>query len=60
MEYQYMRDGLDPKYGFLELQDKILEIAVYIDKLCRENDINYCLMGGSALGAKRHLSLIHI
>ncbi len=54
MEYQYMRDGLDPKYGFLELQDKILEIAVYIDKLCRENDINYCLMGGSALGAKRH------
>ena len=54
MEYQYMRDGLDPKYGFLELQDRILEIAVYIDKLCRENDINYCLMGGSALGAKRH------
>ena len=54
MEYQYMRDGLDPKYGFLELQDKILEIAVYLDKLCRENDINYCLMGGSALGAKRH------
>ena len=49
-----MRDGLDPKYGFLELQDKILEIAVYIDKLCREYDINYCLMGGSALGAKRH------
>lgn len=54
MEYQYMRDGLDPKYGFLELQDKILEIAVYIDMLCREYDINYCLMGGSALGAKRH------
>lgn len=54
MEFQYMRDGLDPKYGFLELQDKILEIAVYIDMLCRENDIDYCLMGGSALGAKRH------
>lgn len=54
MEFQYMRDGLDPKYGFLELQDKILEIAVYTDKLCRENDIDYCLMGGSALGAKRH------
>lgn len=54
MKYQYMRDGLDTKYGFLELQDKILEIAVYIDKLCQENDIDYCLMGGSALGAKRH------
>ena len=54
MKFKYMRDGLDPKYGFLELQDKILEIAVYIDKLCKENDIDYCLMGGSALGAKRH------
>lgn len=54
MKFKYMRDGLDPQYGFLELQDKILEIAVYIDKLCRENDVDYCLMGGSALGAKRH------
>lgn len=54
MENQYMRDNLEDKYGFLELQDKILEIAVYIDKVCRENNIDYCLMGGSALGAKRH------
>ena len=54
MEYQYMRAGLDGRYGFLELQDKILEIAVYIDSLCKEYDIDYCLMGGSALGAKRH------
>ena len=54
MEYKYMREGLDPQYGFLELQDKILEIASYIDKLCIENEIEYCLMGGSALGAKRH------
>lgn len=49
-----MREGLDDRYGFLPLQDKILEIAVYVDALCRENDIDYCLMGGSALGAKRH------
>lgn len=54
MQFKYMRDGLDPHYGFLELQDKILEIAVYIDKLCKENGVDYCLMGGSALGAKRH------
>lgn len=54
MKFKYMRESLDPQYGFLELQDKILEIAVYIDKLCKENDIDYCLMGGSALGAKRH------
>lgn len=49
-----MREGLDDRYGFLPLQDKILEIAVYVDALCRENGIDYCLMGGSALGAKRH------
>lgn len=51
---KYMREDLDPRYGFLELQDKILEIAVYVDKLCKENNIGYCLMGGSALGSKRH------
>lgn len=55
---KYMREGLDPQYGFLELQDKILEIAVYIDEFCQENGIDYCLMGGSALGAKRHKGFI--
>lgn len=54
MGYKYMRDGLEDSYGFLKLQDKILEVAVYIDEFCREHDIDYCLMGGSALGAKRH------
>ena len=49
-----MRENLDPSYGFLELQDKILEIAVDVDAICRANDIDYCLMGGSALGQKRH------
>lgn len=51
---EYMRDGLSDDWGILKLQDKILEIIVYIDGLCRVNDIDYCLMGGSALGAKRH------
>lgn len=51
---QYMRENLDDKYGFLQLQDKILEIMVYVDAFCSENNIDYCLMGGSALGAKRH------
>ena len=27
---------------------------VYIDEVCREHNINYCLLGGSALGAVRH------
>ena len=49
-----MRGGLDDSWGFLELQDKILEIAVYVDRFCEEHGVDYCLMGGSALGAKRH------
>lgn len=52
--YKYMRENLADTYGFLELQDKILEIMVYIDNICRNNNIDYCLMGGTALGAKRH------
>lgn len=51
---KYMRDNLEDRYGILKLQDKILEIAVYIEKFCAKHNIDYCLMGGSALGAKRH------
>lgn len=36
------------------VQMKILEIMVFIDKLCRENNIEYFIMGGTALGAVRH------
>lgn len=54
MSYKYMRDNLEDKYGILELQDKILEIALYVDDFCKLHNIDYCLMGGSALGAKRH------
>ena len=41
-----------------EVQDKILEIAVYIDEFCKEHQITYYLMGGSALGAIRHQGFI--
>ena len=41
-----------------EVQDKILEIAVYIDEFCKEHEITYYLMGGSALGAIRHQGFI--
>jgi lipopolysaccharide cholinephosphotransferase len=54
MDKQLIRESLPDTYGFLELQNKILEIMVYVDKLCHDHDIDYCLMGGSALGAKRH------
>lgn len=54
----YMRENLEDDYGILSLQDKILEIMVDVDKFCKDNDIDYCLMGGSALGSKRHSGFI--
>ena len=53
-----MRNETPDDWGIKKLQDKILEIAVYVDKFCQENDIEYCLMGGSALGAIRHEGFI--
>ena len=49
-----MRDDTPDEWGIKKLQEKILEIAVYVDRFCEENGIQYCLMGGSALGAIRH------
>lgn len=37
-----------------DVQNKILEIMKYIDSICRDNDIEYYIMGGTALGAVRH------
>lgn len=52
--YTYMRSNTPDDWGIKTLQEKILEIAVYVDQFCEENGIQYCLMGGSALGAIRH------
>ncbi len=51
---KYMRSNLKDDYGLLEIQDKILGIMVDIDRFCENNNVEYFLMGGSALGAKRH------
>lgn len=53
-EYTFVRNDLPDTYGILKLQNKILEIMVYIDEFCVKNGITYYLMGGSALGAMRH------
>ena len=37
-----------------DVQNKILETMKYIDALCRRHDIEYYIMGGTALGAVRH------
>lgn len=41
-----------------ELQLKILDIVKDIDKLCRDDDIEYYILYGSALGAIRHKGFI--
>ena len=41
MKLKYMRDNLPDTYGLLELQDKILEIAVYMDDLCEKHNNQY-------------------
>jgi len=49
-----MRPNLDDKYGLLGIQDMILGIMIDVDRFCRDRGIDYCLMGGSALGSRRH------
>lgn len=41
-----------------KLQLRLLEMAKDIDKLCKENDIEYYLMYGSTIGAVRHEGFI--
>jgi len=45
-------------YSIKQIQAKILEIMIYVDKLCKDNDIEYYIMGGTALGAVRHQGFI--
>lgn len=40
------------------LQSKLLEMAIYLDGLCRKHGITYYLCNGSALGAVRHQGFI--
>lgn len=47
-------DPVKKDWGLTPLHQKMLEILIYIHTFCEENDIDYCLAYGSALGAKRH------
>lgn len=49
-----MRDSVKDDWGIKELQNCILNICQYIHEFCEENNIRYCIMGGTALGALRH------
>ena len=45
-------------YSMKQIQDKILETMIHVDKLCRDNNIDYYIMGGTAIGAVRHQGFI--
>ncbi len=49
---------LTKTYTIREIQSTIFSIIQYIDVFCKENGIQYYLMGGSALGAMRHQGFI--
>ena len=53
-----MKDYKNDPYKIKKLQNKILEIECYFDSFCKEHNIKYFLMGGSALGAMRHNGFI--
>lgn len=45
---------MDERQTVRDVQKKILETMKFIDSICRENNIIYYIMGGTALGAIRH------
>lgn len=50
--------NMKKEYTTKEIQNSILSIVKDFDIFCRENEIEYYLMGGSALGAMRHKGFI--
>lgn len=49
-----IRGGIKDEYGIQKLQNVILNIMVAIDDICRKHNIEYYIIGGTALGAVRH------
>lgn len=49
---------MESDYNVRDIQLVELSILLEIDRLCRENHINYCIVGGTLLGAVRHKGFI--
>ena len=41
-----------------DVQKKMLEILLYFNDFCQENNLKYCLCGGCLIGAIRHNGFI--
>lgn len=58
IDYQFqqqLRERFNPDGSMLRKQQlRMLEILLYIDKICKENNIKYWLSSGTLLGAVRH------
>ena len=46
------------KHELTPLQSKLFDMLKWFDSFCRENDLNYYLLGGTMLGAARHQGFI--
>ena len=52
---QELRDKYNPDNSILrKAQLRMLDMLIYIDNICKEQDIKYSLDGGNVLGAIRH------
>ena len=46
------------KLGLKEIQSREIEILLYLDKICKKNNIKYYLFGGTLLGALKYEGFI--
>lgn len=46
------------KEDFRAMQMKVLDILIYFDKFCKENNLRYYISGGTLIGAVRHKGFI--
>lgn len=58
MEEYIIKQTPNEKITVSDVHKVLLDIAKYIKEICYKNNINYWLIGGSALGAYRHQGFI--
>lgn len=59
INHEELKERYNPEGSELRnLQYKMVDELVFLDKICRENNLKYFLVGGSVLGAVRHKGFI--